>query len=125
MIKVKGLTVQPEEVEAVLAGLPGIRRAVVAGIGQSDKSRGVGALVVLEPRSGLDAPAITAACRSQLSAYKVPVVTVLDEVDFPLTASLKPDRQTARRLLAAGGAGVADEGRAGDVNTNVDSHPAG
>lgn len=100
MIKVKGLTVQPEEVEAVLVSLPGVRRALVTGIGQSDESRGIGALVVLEPDSELDATSIGVACRRLLSAYKVPTVTVLDEIDFPLSASLKPDRLAARRLLS-------------------------
>jgi len=88
MIKVKGLTVQPEDVEAVLVSLAGVRRALVAGIGPSDESRGIGALVLLEPDSGLDATPIAVVCRRLLSAYKVPMVTVLDELDFPLSVSL-------------------------------------
>jgi len=99
MIKVKGLTVQPEDVKAVLVSLAGVRRALVAGIGPSDESRGIGALVLLEPDFGLDATSITVACRRVRSAYKVPTVTIMDELDFLLSASLKPDRLAARRLL--------------------------
>jgi fatty-acyl-CoA synthase len=100
MIKVKGLTVQPEEVEAVLLGFPEVRRAVVAGLGEGDESLGVGALVVLDPHSKIAPSAIRERCRALLSSYKVPVVTVAEEADFPLSASLKPDRRTARWLLS-------------------------
>jgi fatty-acyl-CoA synthase len=100
LIKVKGLTVQPEEVEAVIASLAGVRRGVAFGLGDGDESTGLGALVTVEPGATLDAQAVAEHCRAHLSAYKVPVVKVVDEADFPLTANLKPDRVAARRLLA-------------------------
>jgi fatty-acyl-CoA synthase len=102
MIKVKGLTVQPEEVEAVLLSLDGIRRAVVAGLGDGDESSGVGALVAVDATCPLDAAAVEAYCRTRLSGYKVPTVKFVPEAEFPVSASLKADRLTVRRLLSSG-----------------------
>jgi fatty-acyl-CoA synthase len=101
MIKVKGLTVQPEEVEAVLMSLDGIRRAVVVGLGEGDESSGVGALLVVDATCSLDAGTVEAHCRARLSAYKVPTVKFVSEAEFPVSASLKSDRLRARRLLSA------------------------
>ena len=96
MIKVNGLTVQPEEVEAVLLACPGVRRAVVTGLGAGHESSGIGALVVLDPAA---VPArIAAQCRRELSSYKVPELRVVAEGAFPLSASLKIDRSAARAL---------------------------
>lgn len=100
LIKVKGLTVQPEEVEARIGAFHGVRHVVVSGLGEGDESKGVGALVVVDGTSGTDAQEVVNYCRTHLSAYKVPVVRVVPESDFPLSASLKPDRLAARRLLA-------------------------
>jgi len=94
------------ECEALLVSLPGIRRTLVAGIGQSDESRGVGALEVLEPVPGSMLRRSPLACREPLLGYKVPAVTALDELDFPLSAlsalsaSLTPDCLAARCLLS-------------------------
>ncbi|WP_190813227.1 class I adenylate-forming enzyme family protein [Saccharopolyspora pogona] len=97
MIKVKGLTVQPEEVEAVLTAFPGVRLAVVTGLGAGHESSGIGAIVVLDPGT---APAEVAAwCRHALSSYKVPELRSVAEADFPLSASLKNDRLAAWALF--------------------------
>jgi fatty-acyl-CoA synthase len=101
MIKVRGLTVQPEEVETVLMSLDGVRRAVVVGLGDGDESSGVGALLVAAATRSLDAAAVEAHCRTRLSAYKVPMVKFVSEAEFPVSASLKSDRLRARRLLSA------------------------
>ena len=101
MIKVRGLTVQPEEVEAVLMSLDGIRRAVVVGLGAGDESSGVGALLVADATCALDAGTVQAHCRARLSAYKVPTVKFVSEAEFPVSASLKSDRLLARRMLSA------------------------
>ncbi|MDF2444473.1 MAG: hypothetical protein JWR01_2676 [Subtercola sp.] len=102
LLKVKGLTVQPEEVEAVLTAHPGIRTAVVVGIGDGDESLGVRALIVAErdaagrPIAGLDS--IEAYCRRELSSYKVPRAQFVEENEILLSASHKIDRQRARAI---------------------------
>ncbi|MDN5914885.1 MAG: acyl--CoA ligase [Pseudonocardia sp.] len=96
MIKLKGLTVQPEEVEAVLMASPGVRRAVVTGLGAGHESSGIGALVVLDP--GTAPEEVAARCRRELSSYKVPELRPVDESAFPLSASLKNDRSAAHAL---------------------------
>lgn len=99
LIKVKGLTVQPEEVEAVLLKHPGVLKVVVAGIGEGHESTGVVALVVIHADSQASASEIEAFGRSELSSYKAPRVIVIEERLFPVSASLKINRVEAARLL--------------------------
>lgn len=99
LIKVKGLTVQPEEVEATLLRHPAISKAVVVGEGVGHESSGVAALIVLHDGACLDMQALQTYCREELSSYKVPRLLVVDADQFPLSASLKIDRIGAAALL--------------------------
>ncbi|RAY16899.1 long-chain fatty acid--CoA ligase [Actinomadura craniellae] len=102
MLKVRGATVYPVEVEAALLAVPDVRHAFVTGIAGADGAERVAAAVV--PRSGvrLDEAAVLAAVRDRLSAFKVPaVLRVLPPGgDVPRTASGKVDKAGLQRLLA-------------------------
>jgi acyl-CoA synthetase (AMP-forming)/AMP-acid ligase II len=99
LIKLKGLTVQPEEVEATLLRHGDVVKAVVLGRGDGHESEGLVALVVLEHGSPESVPSIEAYARQELSSYKVPQIIVVDDAKFPLSASLKIDRVAAAALL--------------------------
>lgn len=101
LIKVTGLTVQPEEVEAVLAAHPAVLKAVVVGIGEGDESSGLQALVVTDEATSV--AELERYCRAELSSYKVPRILEISDDEFPLSASRKIDRPAARRLAQARG----------------------
>ncbi|MFH8290014.1 type I polyketide synthase [Streptomyces sp. NPDC018059] len=95
-----GTNVHPSEVEAVLRRLPGVADAAVRGrphpvLGEVP----VGYLVAGADGGALDRGALLAACRAELSAYKVPAE--LYEVDhIPRTASGKVQRYALNDLNA-------------------------
>lgn len=93
MIKVKGATVFPSEVEAALRGIPGVRQAHVTDVGRAE----VAALVVTDvPRDELVVQA-----RARLSAFKVPSVWLVTEsaADVPMTATSKVDKAALQARL--------------------------
>jgi fatty-acyl-CoA synthase len=100
MIKIKGLTVQPEEVEATLLRHQAIAKAVVVGQGDGHESSRLVAMVVAKPGARLDASAVESFCRQELSSYKVPSVVEIDGSSFPMSASMKIDRRAAVARLA-------------------------
>ncbi|UOK71210.1 AMP-binding protein [Ancylobacter polymorphus] len=99
MLVTSGLNVYPEEVESVLASLPGLAEAAVFGL--PDDLRGVELVAVL--RGTFDAPALRAACRALLPAAKIPR-RFLRLDDWPRTSGGKADLRAleavARERLA-------------------------
>jgi long-chain acyl-CoA synthetase len=71
-IIVAGMKVFPEEVEACLVRLPGVREARVFGRGHARLGEVPCAEVVVD-RSDVDPRALAAACARELSSHKVPV----------------------------------------------------
>lgn len=107
MVKVKGATVYPSEVEAALRSIDAVRQAHVTdvaadGRGDGGGARQVGALVVADA----PAEAILAAVRERLSTFKVPTRWLLttDPGDVPLTTTGKVDTAGLQRLLEDRGA---------------------
>lgn len=101
MMKVKGATVYPTEVEAALHAVDDIRQAYVTDVSGLDGHSEVGALVVTE--ASFDA--VRTAVRQRLSAFKVPtrwLVTAESDV-VPMLASGKVDKTALQRLLQAEG----------------------
>lgn len=99
MLVTSGLNVYPEEVETVLAGLPGIKEAAVFGL--PDPLRGVELVAVLRPSGGgaLDESVLRAACRALLPAAKLPRrFLALD--DWPRTTGGKADLRALEALAA-------------------------
>jgi acyl-CoA synthetase (AMP-forming)/AMP-acid ligase II len=101
MVKVKGATVYPSEVEAALRAVDGVREAHVTDVADGSGRRAVGALVVTE--EPMDAVRIGA--RARLSAFKVPTLwlTTPDVDAVPVLASGKVDKAALQRLLETEG----------------------
>ena len=74
MILISGFNVYPNEVEAVLSSMPGIKEAAVLGVPDSAHGERVKAYVVLTNPldNSLTAKKIIAFCKEQLTNYKVP-----------------------------------------------------
>lgn len=72
MIITGGINVYPEEVEAALRGLAGVREAVVWG--RPDARWGTAIVALVEPRDGaeIDAEGLREALRGVLAGYKIP-----------------------------------------------------
>ncbi|MEV5682888.1 type I polyketide synthase [Streptomyces sp. NPDC052164] len=91
-----GVNIHPSEVEAVLRRLPGVADAAVAGRPHSVFGEVPVGYLVPEPGGGvLDRGRVLAACRAELSGFKVPV-ELFEVAEIPRTASGK----TLRRNLA-------------------------
>lgn len=71
MVLVSGFNVYPNEVEEVIAGVPGVAECAVTGIADAKTGEAVKAFVVRNDQN-LDEATILARCRAQLAAYKVP-----------------------------------------------------
>jgi acyl-CoA synthetase (AMP-forming)/AMP-acid ligase II len=97
MIKVKGATVYPAEVEAGLRSIEGVRQAHVAAVTTTDGSAEIGAVVVTD--ASLDA--VRTGARARLSAFKVPTrwLVTADPATVPMLASGKVDVAALRSLL--------------------------
>jgi long-chain acyl-CoA synthetase len=87
MIKVKGMSVFPAEVEVILGRHPEIAAVAVVPVDHPDTGQKPLAFVTLEPGSELEAEDVQTWARAQMATYKVPVVKVLDA--FPMTATGK------------------------------------
>jgi len=97
-VNVAGRKVQPEEVEAVLCGMPGIRDARVLGAQDASRGQQIVACLVAEgpPPEML---AIRQYCASRLAPYKLPRMVIwLDRI--PVTERGKTDRVQLDRLVA-------------------------
>ncbi len=71
MILVSGFKVYPNEVEAVLAGLAGVKECAVIGVPDAATGEAVKAFVV-RGDPDLDAAAVRGFCKGELAGYKVP-----------------------------------------------------
>ena len=71
MILVSGFNVYPNEVEAVLAGLAGVKECAVIGVPDAASGEAVKAFIV-RGDPALDAGTVRDFCRGELASYKVP-----------------------------------------------------
>jgi len=94
-VKVRGHRIEPGEIEAHIAVLPGVDRCAVVAWRDTTDSRGGDARLVayVTPDEGdaADAASIRAGLKSQLPAYMVPQAVVMVE-KLPLLANGKVDR---------------------------------
>jgi long-chain acyl-CoA synthetase len=94
MIKVSGYTVFPEEVETILIKHPAVAQAAAIGVPDPQKGEVIRAFIVRKPGADLDADALIAWARENMSAYKAPrEVRFIDQL--PATGAGK----VLRRLL--------------------------
>lgn len=94
-----GVNVHPSEVEAVLRRLPGVADAAVAGRPHPVFGEVPVGYLVAEPGGVLDRGRILAACRAELSGFKVPA-ELFEVADLPRTASGKIVRRDLAGLPA-------------------------
>ena len=98
MLKVKGMSVFPSEIESVLG-----QHAAVTGsgvIGRADGARGevpVAFVTVLpERRAGMTEAALEAFCRERLAVYKIPEIRIVESL--PMTATGKVKKEELAKL---------------------------
>ncbi len=99
LIKSKGSSVAPPEVEKALASQPSVNQAFVVGVEHPERGQDVVALVVAHERAAPSADDLHAALSDLLSSYKLPRHTfVIEATDVPYLSSQKPDRRTLTRM---------------------------
>jgi malonyl-CoA/methylmalonyl-CoA synthetase len=99
-----GLNVYPAEVEAALDDLPGVAESAVIGVPHLDFGEAVVAVIVprasdRHPGAPLTEPAIRAALRDRLAAFKIPKRVILTP-DLPRNAMGKVQKATLRTIHA-------------------------
>ena len=99
MLKVKGMSVFPSEIEALLGRHPAISGSGVVGKQDQEKSEIPVAFVMLKPDfvGRVSAEEITAWCRKNMAHFKVPEVRIVDQL--PLTATGKVQKTELERML--------------------------
>ncbi|PPK97265.1 amino acid adenylation domain-containing protein [Kineococcus xinjiangensis] len=104
-VKIRGQRVEPEEVEAVLGGLPGVATAAVE-VDRSGAEARLVAYVAPLPTAVLTPAAVAEALAARLAPHLRPgAVVVLPEL--PLTAGGKVDRRALPAAPRGGGTGEA------------------
>jgi acyl-CoA synthetase (AMP-forming)/AMP-acid ligase II len=100
MVKIKGTTVYPSEVEAALEAIPGVARAFATDI-NIDGNAAIGVAVVPANGEALDEVTLASAAKERLSAFKLPSRwAILGSVDdVPRIASGKIDKTGLQALL--------------------------
>ncbi len=91
MIKVGAFRVSPQEVEEVIAALPGVEEVCAAAMPDELLGQAVKAVIVKRAGADVDERAVKAYCRQNLAAYKVPKLVEFVSV-MPRTASGKIQR---------------------------------
>ena len=101
MIKTGGANVAPRELELVMATLPEVLAGHAVGIPHPERGENVAVAVVLREGAKLDAAALHARLKDQLSAYKLPRHTFfVTSAEIPMTDSGKLDRRKLQGALA-------------------------
>lgn len=96
-VKIRGVRLELEAIEAVLTDAPGVEHAVVGLAADGDDVHLV-AEVVLRPGAALDQRAIRRWCSARLAAVAIPERVVAVD-GFPTTASGKIDKRIVRSAL--------------------------
>ncbi len=101
MLKVKGMSVFPVEIENLLGRHPAILGSAVLGRPDPERGEVPVAFVLLKPeRAGsVTADEIAAWCRDNMAVYKVPEVHLVDA--FPLTETGKVQKEVLRGMHPA------------------------
>ena len=101
MLKVKGMSVFPAELEAVLVRHPAVLSCAV--VGRSDGERGQVPVAFHPPARSLAGAthgamhqaSLTAWCRELMAGYKVPQIRLVDALPLTGTGKVRKDQLTA------------------------------
>lgn len=98
MLKVKGMSVFPSEIEAVLGQHPDVTGSGV--VGRADEARGQVpvAFVTIAPerKATTNSEILAAFCRERLAIYKIPEIRIVDAL--PMTATGKVKKEELSKL---------------------------
>ncbi|MCM3584997.1 AMP-binding protein [Mesobacillus maritimus] len=99
MLKVKGMSVSPPEIESILSRHPAVIGCGVIGKEHEEKGEIPVAFVQLNPdyQSAPSKDDLQNWCKEQMAVYKVPVVIIIEEL--PLTATGKVKKEELKKLL--------------------------
>jgi long-chain acyl-CoA synthetase len=97
MLKVKGMSVFPTELEAILGQHPAVLGSGVIGIADEQRGQRPVAFVMVDPAAGLTEDALQAWCRDNMASYKVPQVRFIEQL--PMTATGKVKKHELEALL--------------------------
>lgn len=92
MLKVKGMSVFPTEIEAVLGQHPAVTGSGV--IGRPDDNKGqvpVAFVTVLAGNKGADADTLLAFCKDRLAVYKLPEIRIVETLPMTATGKVRKD----------------------------------
>ena len=96
MLKMRGMSVFPSEIEIILGHHPGINGAAVVGKPDPEKGEVPVAFIQLRPEfSNLSADALHSWCQENMATYKVPQIRLIDE--FPLTTTGKVKKEVLKK----------------------------
>jgi acyl-CoA synthetase (AMP-forming)/AMP-acid ligase II len=98
MLKVKGMSVFPAEIEALLGQHPAIAGSGVIGREDAERGQVPVAFICLNPAVAdqPDAAALAAWCRERMAPYKVPEIRIVPAL--PMTATGKVKKEELRQL---------------------------
>ena len=91
MIKVGAFRVSPQEIEEVLATLPGVQEVAVTGMPDALLGQAIKAVIVPREGARVDVMGVKAHCRAHLAQYKIPKVVEF-AAELPRTSSGKVQR---------------------------------
>jgi long-chain acyl-CoA synthetase len=97
MLKVKGMSVFPAEIEALLGQHPLIIGSGVIGRLDAERGQVPVAFVRLAPDKPISTDELAAWCRQNMATYKVPEIRIVDEL--PMTATGKVKKEELAKLL--------------------------
>ncbi len=99
MLKVRGMSVFPSEIETLLGRHPAVMGSGVVGRPDPEKGQVAVAFVRLSPtHSGrVSGEELTAWCKENMATYKVPIIKFVDEL--PLTATGKVKKEELKKAL--------------------------
>lgn len=101
MLKVKGMSVFPPEIEALLGQHPKVLGSGVVGRDDADKGQVPVAFIQLKPEAhGSVTPAeIQAWCAERMAVYKVPEIRIIDALPMTATGKVKKQELNANAPL--------------------------